>query len=129
MNPEYLERMSAKELDEYAEAMGIAARGAKSKAEKMSLIERRREKAATVRALGIDFDIPVKRAYDKRVTELLAKEGRTDAETEEAMRLLLGDEQADELARACTDPDGTVDVQAMGVAYVRILTSESLKNF
>ena len=129
MNAKYLERMSAKELDEYAQALGIMSKAAKSKQDKISLIEHRREKIATVRALGIDFEIPIKRAHDKRVSELLDKDGRTDAETEEAMRLLLGDEQMDELANACTEEDGTIDVSAMGVAYVRILTSEQLKNF
>lgn len=129
MNAKYLERMSAKELDEYAQALGIVSKAAKSKQDKISLIERRREKIATVRALGIDFEIPIKRAHDKRVSELLGKDGRTDAETEEAMRLLLGDEQLEELANACTEDDGTIDVSAMGVAYVRILTSEQLKNF
>ncbi len=129
MNREYLERMSAKELDEYAETLGIISKVAKSKADKISLIERRREKVATIRALGVDFEVPIKRAHDMRVSELLGKDGRTDAETEEAMRLLLGDEQLAELAKACTEEDGTVDVLAMGLAYVRILTSEELKNF
>lgn len=129
MNAEYMERMSAKELDEYGEALGIEMRPAKSKADKIALIGRRRERSATVRALGIDFEVPVKRAHDKRVSELLGRDGRTDAETEEAMRLLLGDEQMEELAAACTEPDGTVDVNALGLAYVRILTSGELKNF
>ena len=129
MNAEYMERMSAKELDEYGEALGIEMRPAKSKADKIALIGRTRERSATVRALCNDFEVPVKRAHDKRVSELLGRDGRTDAETEEAMRLLLGDEQMEELAAACTEPDGTVDVNALGLAYVRILTSDELKNF
>ena len=129
MNSEYLKRMDANELDEYAKALGFSAKAAKDRSEKLDMIERRREKVATVRALGIDFDIPIKRAHDKRVSDLLSKPERTDEETEAAMRLLLGDEQLEELTRACTEEDGAIDVMAMGMAYVRILTSKELKNF
>lgn len=129
MNPEYLNRMSEAELEEYAKALGFTTKAAKGKAAKVDLVTHRREKVATVRALGVDFEIPIKRAHDKRVADLLAKPDRTDAETEEAMCLLLGEEQLAELAQACTEEDGTVDVTAMGVAYVRILTSDALKNF
>ena len=79
--------------------------------------------------LGLDVEVPVKRARDKRVCDLLAKPNRTDAETEEAMRLMLGDEQMTELERACTDEDGTVDIDAMALAVAKIITSQELKNF
>ena len=129
MNNEYLARMSAKELDEYGATLGIVMKSAKSKSDKLELIGQKRERCATVRALGIDFEIPIKRAHDKRVNDLLSKDGRTDTEAEEAMRLLLGDEQLNELVCACTDEDGSIDVDAMGLAYVKILSSDELKNF
>ena len=43
--------------------------------------------------------------------------------------LLLGEEQKAELYAACTDEDGTVDVDALALAYVKIFTSDELKNF
>ena len=129
MNPEYLNRMSEAELDEYAKALGFTAKAAPDKSAKIDMITRRREKVVTVSALGIDFDIPVKRAHDKRVADLLTKPTRSDEEAEKAMQLLLGEEQFTELANACIEDDGTVDVEAMGYAYVRILTSDELKNF
>ena len=41
---------------------------------------------------------------------------------------MLGDEQTAILVDACTDEDGTVDAVALGVAFVRLVTSEELKN-
>lgn len=129
MNKEYMARMSAAELDEYAKMLGIVASPAKTAAAKAKLIEKRRERAASLRMLGIDLEIPIKRAHDKRVSDLMAKPNLTDLEVEEVMRLLLGDEQMDELARACTDDDGTVDTDAFGLAFTKIITSSELKNF
>lgn len=129
MNRECMERMSASELDEYAKSCGIEVSHAKDKQDKLRIISERRERVATVRALGIDFEIPVKRVHDKRLTDLLGKQDMTDEDMTEAMVMMLGREQFDELVAACTDDDGTVDVNAMGVAYVRIVTSSALKNF
>lgn len=42
---------------------------------------------------------------------------------------MLGDEQMTELERACTDEDGTVDIDAMALAVAKIITSQELKNF
>lgn len=129
MNREYMERMSAKELDEYAKSCGIDVARIKSKQDKLRIIAERRERVATVRALGIDFEIPVKRVHDKRLSDLMNKQNMTDEDMTEAMVMLLGQEQLDELVSACTDEDGTVDVNAMGTAYVRIITAKELKNF
>ena len=129
MNKDFMARMSAAELDEYGEVAGIATSPAKSAEEKARLIGSRRERAASIRVFGLDVEVPVKRARDKRVCDLLAKPNRTDAETEEAMRLMLGDEQMTELERACTDEDGTVDIDAMALAVAKIITSQELKNF
>lgn len=129
MNRECMERMSAGELDEYAKSCGIEVSHARDKKDKLRIISERRERVAAVRALGIDFEIPVKRVHDKRLTDLLGKQDMTDEDMTEAMVMMLGREQFDELVSACTDDDGTVDVNAMGVAYVRIVTSSELKNF
>lgn len=128
MNHAYLERMSASEIMEYAQSIGITALP-KLPADARSYIEKRRARVATVSALGINFDIPVKRAHDKRLSDLMGKPDMTDAGMEAAMRLLLGDDQFAQLVEACTDEDGTVDVNAMSVAYVRIITADKLKNF
>lgn len=128
MNPEYLARMSAKELDSYAQVIGVDVSNAKTCEDKQALIAERYGRCAVVPALGIKFRIPFKRVHDKRITDLLTKDGRTDEETEQAMRLLLGDEQLAELVEACTDTDGTIDVQAMALAFATIITSDELKN-
>ncbi|TNU89385.1 hypothetical protein FIC87_11340 [Eggerthella lenta] len=122
-------RMSAAELDEYGEILGVSTAPAKTADEKMRLIERRRARTASVRALGLDLEVPVKRARDKRASDLMAKADITDAEVEEVMRILLGDEQMADVERACTDEDGTVDVDAMALAFAKLVTSDELKNF
>lgn len=129
MNPSYLARMSAAELDKYASVVGVTLDGITSKEAKIEAIQERREHCAHVSTLGITFTIPLKRVHDKRVSDLLGKVGRTDEETEEAMRLLLGDEQMAELISACTDEDGIFDVDAMALAFIAIITSDQLKNF
>ncbi|WP_165247473.1 hypothetical protein [Adlercreutzia sp. ZJ141] len=120
--------MSAADLDEYARGIGIETGHAKGIDAKMKLIESRRSRVATIRALGIDFEVPVKRAHDKRVSDLLSGQLR-DEDAEQALLLLLGADQMAELTAACTDEDGTVDVGAIGVAFTKILTSPELKNF
>lgn len=128
MNPEYLKRMGADELDAYAEALGFSARAAKTADAKRALIERRRERGVDVTALGVELHIPMKAAHDLRVTRLIESPTRTDADVEEAFRILLGSEQMDELAAAATDEDGTIDAVALAMAYNSVLTSEELKN-
>lgn len=128
MKRENIERMSDEELEQYARLLGVILDAAHSRDEKISLVERKREKRVTVTALGIDFDITIRRVRDKRVSDLLARGNRTDEETDEAIRLLLGDGQYQTLLDAVTDDDGVVDVDAMGLAFVRIITADELKN-
>lgn len=129
MNSEQMRRMSAAELDAYARVMGFSVRGAKTAGQKAALIEERRGHVADVTVLGVPVSVPVKRLRDKRVTDLLSKEGRTDAETEEMVRLVVGDEAWGELVAAATEDDGTVDSDALGYAIATIMTSRELKNF
>lgn len=129
MNPRYMQLMTAAELDEYGKAMGIEMRPAATVADKIALIEGRRGQCAEVSALGVPLRIPKKALSDKRLTELLnAPGGMDDAQATEAFRLLLGDAQLATLRDAATDDDGTVDNVALGVAFVRVLQSEQLKN-
>lgn len=129
MNPRYLRLMSAEEVDEYGRVIGVDTSSVRSADDKARIIEARRERAVTVRAVGVELTVRKKALSDKRVTDLLARgTGRTDAETEELMRLLVGDRQMDELVEACTDEDGTVDNAALALAFVKVMTSNELKN-
>lgn len=129
MKPEILNKMSDAEINEYAASLGIELAPASNREDKVLLIESRRERSVTVTLLGIPFKVPIKAAYDQRVETLLTKRDRTDEDTFEAMRLMLGEAQTAVLVDACTDIDGTIDAAALGVAFVRLITSEELKNF
>lgn len=129
MRKEYMALMSADELEAYAKAMGFSVRAGKTAAEKISIIESKRAREAEMTVLGVPVRIPIKRLHDKRVSDLLAKKGRTDAETVEMMVLILGDDQWGLLVEAATEDDGTVDNCALGYAIARIITDRKLKNF
>lgn len=129
MRRETLERMSEQEVDEYAKLLGIELAPCETLDDKLGMIERRRDRCAIVTALGIDFEIPIKRVHDKRIADILGSRKSTDEDTYRAMELLLGEGQTRRLIDACTDEDGTVDSDALGLAFVRILSSDSLKNF
>lgn len=128
MNPDNLKRMGAEELDAYAKALGFSVIAGRTAEDKARLIEERRRRAARVECLGVDLSIEVRKARDRRVSALLAKEDRTGADVAEAFRLMLGQEQYDELERAATDEDGVVDEAALTCAFNRILDSDELKN-
>lgn len=129
MKREVLMEMSKSELDEYGKVLGVDVSGKRTVAQKADAIEKRRERVAEVEALGLTLAIPVKRMRDKRVTDLASKRPMTDADASELLGLLLGGEQMEALADRATDGDGTVDIDAMGLAMARILASDELKNF
>lgn len=128
MNKAAMERMSAKELDEYGAILGIEMRPAKTEAEKIALICTRRERTATVCALGMQFEVRMKSLSDKRVTEILQANERTDEDVLTVLDLMLGEEQFAQLMEAVTDEDDTIDVNALAYAFVQIVTSDELKN-
>lgn len=128
MNPEYLKKMSAEELEAYAKSMGFTTAAAPDIEDKVRIIEGKRNRAAHLTVLGVDLEIPIKRANDKRVNDVLTRGGTRD-ELERAFRLLLGDAQYDELMAACVDEDGTVDEPAISYAYGALIESDELKNF
>lgn len=129
MNGEYLRAMGPAELDAYAEALGFSAKAGKTAAAKVKIIEEKRGRAASLSVLGVQLEVPVKRAHDARVDELLGKESRTRADVTEAFTLLLGEAQHAEIVRAATDEDGTVDDAALSYAYNALLESKELKNY
>ena len=127
MNKEAMARMSADELDEYGRVLGIEMRPAKTVAQKVALISSKRDRTATVTALGMQFEVPMKALSDKRVVDVLANVNRTDEDVYRTLGVMLGD-QMGELVDAVTDEDGTVDSAAIALAFVRIVTSDELKN-
>lgn len=128
MNREAMAMMSAKELDAYAKVLGIDLRGAKGAKRKAEVIAARRERCAEMTVLGIELEIPIRRAHDKRVSDLLGG-NRTDADMVEALGLLLGEEQFEAIEAACTEEDGVFDVEAFAYAAAAIIGSPELKNF
>ena len=119
--------MSAEELDEYGRLLGIEMKPARTVAQKVALIAAKRERTATVTALGMQFEVPMKALTDKRVTDVLSSQSRTDEDVYRTLGVLLG-ERMDALMEACTDEDGTIDSGALALAFVKIVTSEELKN-
>lgn len=128
MNREYLSRMSAAELKDYMETLGIDAPGAKTAKARVEAIERRHERTAEVEALGIPLTIPMKRLRDKRVTDIVGASNLTDEDAERLIELILGPEQMETVIEAVTDEDGTVDNESLAYVIKRILTSDELKN-
>lgn len=127
MNKEAMARMSAEELDEYGRLLGIEMKPARTVAQKVALIAAKRERTATVTALGMQFEVPMKALTDKRVTDVLSSQSRTDEDVYRTLGVLLG-ERMDALMEACTDEDGAIDSGALALAFVKIVTSDELKN-
>ena len=129
MNSEQMMRMSPEELDAYARSMGFSVKGKKGVEEKAEAIRERRSRSVELTLLGVGVTVPVKRLHDKRVTDLLSKEGRTDAETEAMARLIVGDEARALLPEAAAEEGGTVDNDARGYAITAHDFSPRLKNY
>ena len=125
MNPKYLEKMSVAELDDYAKAIGIP-KLVGSTEDRIKTISKRRSKKVIIRALGVDWEVPVKAMSDKRVTECVAN--LNDENGEKVLRIILGEEQFEKLEEVCTEEDGTFDLNALGTVYTKIVTSRELKN-
>ncbi len=128
MRTEYLLQMTPADLDEYARACGIDVSGARGVREKVDVIQGRRERVATIPVLGTTVEVPVKRMHDKAVTDAVANI-RSDEDMARAMGMLLGEGQWEDLVARCTDDDGAVDNEALGLACATVITSDELKNF
>lgn len=130
MKHEYLMEMSESELKDYARACKIDISGAKGHAAKVKLIEEARERTSEINVIGMTIVIPVKNLHDKRVSDALSKVDLADnASVEEAMRMIVGDEQFESIVERCTEDDGYVDLDALGTVFGTVLTSSQLKNF
>ena len=124
-----MQNMTAEELEGYAQAMGFTLRACADKADKIALIQRRRERTVTIEALGLGLSVSVKRFRSSKFSDLVNKPGRTGADLVEAFHGLLGDPQFDALMRACADEDGEVDEDALAYVFSTILRNEELKNY
>lgn len=130
MRHDVMMEMSLEQLDQYGTACGIDVSGRRTKAQKVALIEERRARVADIDALGMTLHVPVRAMKDKRVTDLLDRDGGlSEAEADWLMGALLGKEQYDALIERCTDDDGVVDVSAVGLAFATIVRSDELKNY
>ena len=130
MRHEVMMEMSLEQLDQYGMACGIDVSGKKTKAQKVALIEERRARVAEVDAVGMTLHVPVRAMHDKRVTDLLDREGSiTESDADWLMAALLGEEQYKALIEHCTDEDGVIDVTAVGLAFATIVRSDELKNY
>lgn len=121
--------MDERELEGYAKILGFTTAAADGAEAKADLIEKRREKVADLTILGIAMKVPVKRAHDRRFLDEMSEGTHTMEDLERSYRFLLGDQQYDELVRAVTDVDGTVDDDALAYAFNAILVDPELKNF
>ena len=129
MRHEALLGMTEEEIDGYARSLGVSLDGVEGKAAKVELIERRRERTADVRVLGALVPIPVKRLHDKRMTDRMRGGAMSDEDFMGLMRDLLGEDGLAEVVDRATDEDGTVDNEALALAYTQVITSDELKNF
>lgn len=128
MRRDVLMAMSADELDEYASIIGANVSGMESIGEKVSAIESKRERVHELTLLGALFVIPARSIRDKRFQDEVSSLGR-GGDAEAAARLALGEEQWEKLVSHVTEDDGVVDIDALGMAVARILSSPELKNY
>lgn len=129
MREEALLEMSAEDIERYGRIIGVDVSGKRTKRQKADAIAEARARTATVCVLGLPCEVPIRRMHDKRVTDLLAKRARTDEDYMAVMRAALGDDQYASVMERATDEDGTVDNDALGLAYTQIVESDELKNY
>lgn len=129
MKREFMEQSTESEIEELAKMQGIELAPCETLKEKMSLIERKRERKAIITIFGEDFEVPMKRLGDKRVEDIMNNPHQSGDDADKVFRLLLGDKQTKRLVDICTEDDGTVDAYAMGLAFIRLMYSEQLKNY
>ncbi len=130
MRKEYLQEMSASEIDTYAKCIGVDTSKAKQKARKIAIICESRERSAEIDVLGMTLSVPIKKMHDKRITDRASNVvDLSELEFEQLMVDIIGQEQMDALSERCTDEDGTVDIDALALALTSVITSDKLKNF
>lgn len=129
MRHDALMEMSLEQLDLYAKACGIDTTAKKTKAQKVALIEERRARVADIDAVGMTLHVPVRALHDKVLNDMLSRGNLSEQEVDWVMTSLLGEDQYRALIEHCTEDDGVVDLEAVGIAFGTIIRSEELKNF
>lgn len=129
MDTSIFDNMGAKELDLYARAMELDCSKLKGVKAKREFVKQHLTKQADIKIFGKVYTVPVKRLHDKRVSDLLNGKNLTDDKLFEAMRLVLGDEQFDDIYAHCTEDDGLVNMASLTYAYLSVFENEELKNF
>lgn len=129
MKHDYLVAMSDKELNDYADVIGIDITGIADHAAKIDEIESRRNRVATVRVCGLELHIPIKVLHDKRLIDKYADGVLTNTKLENFIHDLVGDKQMEAIRERCTDEDGTVDADGYLFVLNAINESSELKNF
>ena len=129
MNREYLMKMDEDELESYAAILDIDLSKAKTHEAKVDLIERRRNRVATVEVMGMTFEVPIKRLHDKRISDLVEKRNPSNKELIQLITAIIGTDGVAQIEAACTDEDGTIDTDAYGLIISRLLNASELKNF
>lgn len=129
MKTEYMLQMSPKEVDDYAKLIGVDVTDLKTKKAKVERIQSARQRTADISVLGMEIHVPIRIFHDKRLSDRLRGQTLDDEGYEQLVADIIGREQSDALVERCTDDDGLVDVDALGVAMTRILYSTELKNF
>lgn len=129
MKREYLLEMDDASLEMYARALHTDVSGARTREVRVSLLERASSRCATVNVLGLDVEVPRAATRDMRVQALIRRRDITDDESDELMRLLVGEGQHEAILERCTDGDGRVDIDAYAVALATVITNEQVKNW
>ena len=121
--------MSASELDRYAKACGIDTGGTKSIKAKVALIEESRERTVDIAVCGMTVTVPMRNLHDKRIGDRIERGALNDnAEAERLMIDLCGQDQWEAIIERCTEDDGVVDIDALGLIIASVVTSGKLKN-
>lgn len=129
MKHDLLLSSTSAQIDAYGRMIGVDVSGLKTKKAKVARIESVRERVADIDVLGLTLHVPIKRMHDKRITDRINDPNMDDEKLSALMRDLLGDDQLAEVVDACTDEDGTIDTDALGIAWLSIEYSPELKNF
>ncbi len=130
MKREILASLIESELDLYAKTIGVELPDGMPICEKVDRVEEARNRTAVVSVLGFDVSVPIKSLHDKRVAD---KVKNLSILSDDAMETLfvdiVGDDQWDAIVEHCTDDDGVVDVDALGLFIAKVLVDPELKNF
>lgn len=128
MKHEYLVQMSDKELDAYGSTLGVDVSGIADHAGKVDEIESYRGRSATIRVMGLEITVAMKRLHDKRLMDKYGGKAITNSILEDFVTDLVGEDQMQAIRERCTDEDGIIDADAYITALNLINRADELKN-